>query len=284
MHDLTKDIKWVLDVWYKQYLGNNQLIQIIDSYYLSKIKADKTFVPICKELDLVICFFQHYIYAFEEFMTREFRDSVIRCGLVCERLVKRIAIAYNHPEILEFKNFEIKANKLMGLLDQTIPDIQFFIYRMKYVYSKRSQKGAHDTGAAGILVAKACIGEMPIAYMEYLDILEKIGISISAKSNLIDLVNSTVKVGTTMIIAKQGDPVKPEAVLISLYTQNFFSEPQSLAKIKDAFKKQGHNPPHATLCKALETLCKKKMLTKSQRGIYVQRMPPDKFFNKEITD
>jgi hypothetical protein len=283
--DLIVNVRWVLDVWQKQYLGHNQLTTIIENHYLSKMIAESgNFISTCKELDLVICFFQHYIYAFEEFMTREFRDSVIRCGLVCERLIKRIAVAFNHPEILQIKNFEDRANKLMSLMSPFIADIHFFINRIKYAYSKRTERGAHDTGAAGILVAKSCISEMPIAYMEYLDILEKIGLTIESKTELIDLVNSTVKVGTTMIIVKQGEPVKPESILISLYSQNYFAEPKSLSKIKETFKKQGHNPPHTSLCRAIELLCKQKMLTKSGRGIYVQRTPPDKFFNKEISD
>lgn len=49
-------------------------------------------------------------------MNRGFRDSVIRCGLVCERLVKRLAVADGHPEVLKILRFEDRANKVMSLL------------------------------------------------------------------------------------------------------------------------------------------------------------------------
>ncbi|MEM3581105.1 MAG: hypothetical protein QXH40_07225 [Candidatus Bathyarchaeia archaeon] len=279
---LLKELKWVLDVWSKQYLGNDRLTRIINDYYLTMLRKSEDKSVIYKELDLVICFFQHYIYAFEEFMTREFRDSVIRCGLICERLVKRLAMAGEHYEVLEIAKFEDKVNKLISLLSNRISDIHFLMNRMKYIYSQRSRKGAHDTGAAGILIAKACISEIPITYMEYLETLESIGYKIRAKKELIGIVNDTVKVSTTMIITREGEPAKPESVLLFMYQQNYFAQPRTFSEVDNSLKNQRYNFPKSSLCKALDNLCKKKILTKQKRGIYVQRMPPEKYFQKEI--
>jgi hypothetical protein len=281
---LIKDFKWVLDIWHKKYLGHDRLTQVINKYYLSALSSSQDKTTIYKEFDLVICFFQHYIYAFEEFMTREFRDSVIRCGLVSERLVNRLAVADKHPEVLELPKFEDRANKVMSLLSERIDDIHFLINRMKYAYSQRTKKGAHDTGVAGILIAKSCISEMPVAYMEYLTALERIGYKISSRDELITLVNETVSVGTTMIISERGDPIKPEQILISMYSQNYFATSRAFSEVKDALAKQGHNYPETTLWFALDELCKKKMLSRIRRGVYIQRMPPEKYFNKEIVD
>lgn len=281
---LIKDLKWVLDIWHKKYLGHDRLTQVIDKYYLSALPKSQDKVVIYKELDLVICFFQHYIYAFEEFMTREFRDAVIRCGLASERLVNRLAVADKHPEVLEILKFEDRANKVMSLLSEQIDEIQFLINRMKYAYSQRNKKGAHDTGAAGILIAKSCISEMPVAYMEYLSALEKIGYKISSRDDLITIVNETVSVGTTMIVSQRGEPVKPEQMLISMYSQNYFAAKKVFSEIKGALADQGHNYPKTTLWFALNELCKKKMLSKAGHGVYIQREPPEKYFNKEIVD
>lgn len=281
---LIKDLKWVLDIWHKKYLGHDRLTQVIDKYYLSALPKSQDKVVIYKELDLVICFFQHYIYAFEEFMTREFRDAVIRCGLASERLVNRLAVADKHPEVLEILKFEDRANKVMSLLSEQIDEIQFLINRMKYAYSQRNKKGAHDTGAAGILIAKSCISEMPVAYMEYLSALEKIGYNISSRDDLITIVNETVSVGTTMIVSQRGEPVKPEQMLISMYSQNYFAVKRTFSEIKGALAGQGHNYPKTTLWFALNELCKKKMLSKAGHGVYIQREPPEKYFNKEIVD
>ncbi len=281
---LARDIRWVLDVWDKEYLNNDLLTTIIEKNYLKNLQSNSECAKVCKELDLVICFFQHYIYAFEEFMTREFRDSVIRCGLICERLVKRLAIADGHPEIPLLPKFEDRAGRLTNFLSNQVKDIHFLTDRLKYVYSQRSHKGAHDTGAAGILIAKSCISQMPIAYMEYLEALEQIGFRVCTKDELIELVNSTVRVGTTMMVTRQGEPMKPETVLVSMYSQSYFAELKALSEIKEAFRKQGHNPPHTSLRRALDSLVKKKMLTKKARGSYIQRTPPDDFFNNEIAD
>lgn len=281
---LLNDLEWVLNIWSKNYLGHDELTKIIDNYYISSLPKCQNKTDVYKELDLVICFFQHYIYAFEEFMTREFRDSVIRCGLICERLVKRLAIAAAHPEVLQIKNFEDKVNKLMNLFSKKVPDFHFLANRMKYIYAQRSRRGAHDTGAAGILIAKSCISEIPIVYMEYLNTLEKIGYKITAKNELINLVNSTVKIGTTMIITKLGEPTKPEAVLTSLYSQGYFTVPRKFSEITKKLVNQGYNFPKASLWQALNKLCQKKMLIKKAYGQYVQRTPPEKYFSKEIVD
>lgn len=281
---LIADLEWVLDIWHKKYLGHDRLTQIIKKYYLSLLPISQNKTNVYKELDLVICFFQHYIYAFEEFMTREFRDSVIRCGLVSERLVNRLAVADHHPEVLEIKNFEDRANKMMSLLSERIENIHFLINRMKYAYSQRTKKGAHDTGAAGILIAKSCISEVPITYMDYLDALEKIGYKISSRDKLIDLVNETVKVGTTMIVVEIGKPTKPEPILISMYSQGYFSTERAFSEIKAALSGQGHNYPDTTTWFALDSMCKKKMISRIGHGIYIQREPPERYFSREIID
>jgi hypothetical protein len=155
---------------------------------------------------------------------------------------------------------------------------------LKYIYSQRTKKGAHDTGAAGILIAKSCISEMPTAYMEYLNALEKIGYKVNSRDELIALVNETVSIGTTMIIAERGEPVKPETVLISLYSQNYFATERTFVEIRDSLAKLQYHFPDSTLWKALDALCKNKMISRIRRGTYVQRTPPEKYFNKEIVD
>ncbi len=217
-------------------------------------------------------------------MTREFRDSVIRCGLVSERLVNRLAVADKHPEVLQLAKFEDRANKVMSLLSDRVDDIHFLINRMKYTYSQRTKKGAHDTGAAGILIAKSCISEIPVAYMEYLNALEKIGYKISSTDELITVVNETVSVGTTMIVSQRGEPVKPEHILTSIYSQNYFAKERAFSEVQAALAEQGHNYPKPTLWFALDDLCNKKMLSRLRRGVYIQREPPEKYFNKEIVD
>jgi hypothetical protein len=281
---LSMNFRRMLEAWSAKYLGKSDLLEIVGQNYLPHLSDSPTRVDIYRELDLVICFFQHYIYAFEEFMTREFRDSVIRCGLVCERLVKRIAVADNHPEVNTLFKFEDRANKLASLLSHRVPEIQFLVNRMKYIYSKRTEKGAHDTGAAGILVAKSCISEIPIAYMEYLDALEKIGFKICAKDDLIKLVNSTVEISTTMIVTKQGEPAKPESILTSMYSNSFFVQPRKLSEIQFILGEQGHNIPKPLLFKTLDGLCKKRMLLRKGRGFYVQRTPPSIYFASKIVE
>jgi hypothetical protein len=281
---LLENIRWMLNIWNKNYIGNNRLSQIIEKYYLSKSPTGPNKILLYKELDLVICFFQHYIYAFEEFMNRGFRDCVIRCGLICERFVKRLAVADNHREILEILKFEDRANRLMSLLEDRCDEMHFLIERMKSIYSKRTKRGAHDTGAAGMLVSKSCISQIPIAYMEYFNSLEKIGYSFWCKDELLSLVNSTVSIGTTLIVTKTGKPTTPESVLTSFYRQEYFASTRTFAEVQSVCKKTGYVFPKASLWSALNTLCRQKILTKPKRNCYVQRMPPKEYFAKELIE
>lgn len=281
---LFEDIRWVLNVWDKNYMGNKRLSQMIENHYLSKLLSVSDKKALYKELDLVICFFQHYIYAFEEFMNRGFRDCVIRCGLICERFVKRLAIAANHPEVLGIKNFEDRANKLTSLLENKCDEIQFLVNRMKDMYSKRSQKAAHDTGAAGMLISKSCVSQIPIAYMEYLDSLEKLDYKFLCKDELLSLINSTVSIGTTLIVTKAGEPTKPESVLMAMYRHNYFVKERTFADVEDTCKANHFTFPKTTLWKALNDLCEGKILTKPNRNCYVQRTPPEEYFKKELVE
>lgn len=120
--------------------------------------------------------------------------------------------------------------------------------------------------------------------MDYLNALERIGYVISSKDDLISLVNETVKVGTTMLIAERGELIKPEEILVSMYSQGFFSMEKPFIETKDALAKLHYHFPDSTLWKALDVLCKRKMIQRIRRGIYIQRTPPEKYFSKEIVD
>lgn len=282
---MLSDLRWVLNIWDKNYIGNNRLSQIIEKYYLAGLPSDTNKVSLYKELDLVICFFQHYIYAFEEFMNRGFRDSVIRCGLICERFVKRLAIATDHREVLEIQWFEGRANTVMSLLESQCDEIHFLVERMKSIYSKRTKRGAHDTGAAGMLISKSCISQIPIAYLEYLNSLEKIGYNFRCKEEILELVNSTVSIGTTLIVTHAGKPISPESILVSFYRQGYFASTRTFADVQSECIEAGYTFPRTTLWKALITLCEElKMLTRPERNSYIQRIPPEKYFSKELTE
>lgn len=120
--------------------------------------------------------------------------------------------------------------------------------------------------------------------MEYINVLEKIGYKITSKDNLIEIVNETVSVGTTMLVGEKGEPLKPEVVLISMYSQRFFESQQTFSDIKNFLVNKRYNFPDSTLWKALDSLCRKKMLQRLGRGSYIQRIPPEKYFSKQIVD
>jgi hypothetical protein len=277
---LLDRLNWVLGLWGKP-LASNTLAEIVRASYLNHITSDETSRPVIQKLDLIICFFHHYIYAFDEFMNRKFRHSVIRCGLVCERIIKRIAVA-SGTQTEQIIRFEDKVNKLKSVLEPTCSGIDHLSDLLQYVYHQRTKTGAHDYRAANALIAKSCITIAPTIYMLYLDTLGEIGFDIQQKENLLELVNSTISTGTSLIVTEEGKPVKAEQVLESLYKQRYFVSEVTLKDVENKLKTLTYSFPKPTLFKALAKLSGREQILLKKGKTYVQRLPPEEYYRKEI--
>src|SRR6266851_6466348 len=107
-------LNWVLSIWSKTF-ASETLSRILHTNFLDGITTEPSVTEqlnSLRRLDLAICFFHHYIYAFDELINRKFRNSVIRCGLICERIVKRLAVATDNRDILEHQKLEARINIL----------------------------------------------------------------------------------------------------------------------------------------------------------------------------
>ncbi len=276
----------VLSIWSKT-LASQKLSQIISSSYLSRLEEEtdnERIVQALRRIDLVICFFHHYIYAFDEFVNRKFRNSVIRCGLICERIVKRLALAANKQEVLEHPKFEARVNRLRSELEGSFPEAIDLSNFLQYVYRQRTAKGAHDTRAATALIAKSCMTTAPTIYLLYLEALGHVGHPIEPKDELLELVNSTIITGTRLVLAQEGQSIRPRQVLESLYKGEYFAAPRTLAEVRRYLSTLGYNFPNTTLFGALEGLSKKEEILMKDRGAYLHRIPPREYFKKEIID
>jgi hypothetical protein len=275
----------VLSVWNKT-LASESLSQILHTNYLDEINTTNSPDTIrrLRQVDLILCFFHHYIYAFDEFVNRRFRNSVIRCGLVCERIVKRIAVASEKPDVLQLPKFEDKINRLRSQLQArsgVMDDLANFLH---YVYRQRTLKGAHDTPAATALVAKSCMITAPNIYLLYLALLNDIGNTIEPANELVQLVNSTISTGTSLVVSQEGRPIKPAQVLESLYKTQYFKDPRTLADVETKLKDLGFAFPKPTLFHTLARLCAREGLLVKKKKTYVQRLPPEEYYRKEIVD
>ncbi len=275
----------ILSIWNKTLASANLskviLLNYIDS--LKRLSPAQAKTLVLREIDLIICFFHHYIYAFDEFLSRKFRNSVIRCGLICERVVKRLALASGAGN-LESLKFEDRVNRLRNTLEGksiAVPDLANFL---QYVYRQRTARGAHDTRAATALTAKACMTTAPIIYMLYLDTLDDIGYKIAQKGDLVELVNSTISTGTSIVVSQEGHPVKVSQVLESLYRHLYFQAPKTLPMIQTELAKLGYAFPRKTLSDALNRISGREGILLKDGRTYHQRVPTNEYFTKEIID
>jgi hypothetical protein len=279
-------VSWVLSIW-NRTLGSETLLEILkDSYFNPITTADNDSLALdrLRLLDLVICFFHHYIYALDEFMNRKFRNSVIRCGLICERIVKRLAVASSNPEVLTIPKFEDRVNKLRKVLEGRTDSASFLANFLQYIYSQRTHKGAHDTKVATAIIAKSCINEAPTIYLLYLNSVVQLGYGIPERDALLEFVNSTISVGTSLIVAQEGETVRPDLVLESFFKQLFFSQERTMGEVDAQLKKLGYSYPPTSLFKALQRLSRREgILTKAGKK-YAQRMPPPEYYKKELFD
>src|SRR6266487_192337 len=277
-------LNWVLSIWSKTF-ASETLSRILHENFVNRIRTETSTteqVTALRRLDLAICFFHHYIYAFDELINRRFRNSVIRCGLICERIVKRLAVATDNRNILEHQKLDARINILRTQLEEKFPKVNHLANFIQYVYGERTEKGAHDTKAASAIIAKSCITVTPNIYRLYLETLERVSYPISAKDDLIELVNSTITTGTSLVLAEEGQIVRPRQVLESLYRRQFFLKPESLAAVLKELARLGYNFPKATVFSTLNTMSGREGLLSKSKGKYFQRMPPEEFYKTEI--
>ncbi len=196
--------------------------------------------------------------------------------------MKRLAVASKNPTIVNIPKFEDRVNRLRNELASKCSGIDYLANHLQYIYHQRSITGAHDYRAANALIAKSCITISPTIYMLYLDALSELGFDILQKENLLELVNSTISTGTSLIVTQEGKPVKAEEVIESLYKQGYFVSEATLRTIEQKLRNLGYSFPKATLFKALARLSGREQILLKKGRTYIQRLPPEEFYKKEI--
>jgi hypothetical protein len=283
------EFKWVIEEWEK-VLGNKNLTKYLDTNYFRKLEdliEEENYDQvrgIARIIDLVSCFFQHYIYAFDDFMRRNHRNSIMRCGLICERFMNRLMLVLDHPELVlsDKKNikFENQVGKLQNDLQGNFEDIDFFCSTNRYIYGKRSKKSVHDTGVGGEILNKSIISLIPGLYRLYLDILELQGMKISERDDLERIMNDSIETKTTMLLSIEvGKPKAIDEVIRLAYRNGFFKEGKSLSDFMSYCQENRYNFPKTTTYNGLERACKgKEKLLYKRNGRYFERTPPSEFF------
>jgi len=243
----------VLSIWSKT-LASDRLAQILNFYYIDPLRVTSSSLQqtqLLRQIDLTTCFFHHYIYAFDEFLNRKFRNSVIRCGLICERIVKRLALGTGFVDALVIPKFEDQVNRLRSELNSKSDSVDDLSNFLQFVYRQRSARGAHDTKAATALTAKSCMTSTATIYMLYLTVLDAVAQKIEPKDELVDLVNSTISTGTSIVVSQEGHRVKPDKIIESLYRRQFFQTPRTVVEIQYELGRLGYTFPRQTISDAL---------------------------------
>jgi len=180
--------------------------------------------------------------------------------------------------------FEDRVNKMKSELEGEFPEIIDLAAFVQYAYRQRTIKGAHDTKAANAIIAKNCINAAPNIYFLYLQTLNYLGEAIEPKDELVELVNSTITIGTRLVLGKEGHSIKSKQVLEALYRERYFSLAKTLAEIQEHLSKLGYNFPKTTLFEMLNAMSGREGSLSKEKGKYVQRTPPEEFYRKEIID
>ncbi|SRR6266566_225528 len=276
----------ILSIWSK-ILASDKLAQILNFYYIGPVMSTSDSLQqtrLLRQIDLTTCFFHHYIYAFDEFVNRKFRNSVIRCGLICERIVKRLALGTGFADALAIPKFEDQVNRLRSELNSKSDSVDDLSNFLQYVYRQRSARGAHDTKAATALTSKSCMTTTATIYMLYLNVLDEVAHKIEPKDELVDLVNSTISTGTSIVVSQEGHRVRPSKIVESLYRRQFFQMPRTVVQIQDELGRLGYTFPRQTVSDALYRLSEREGILSKKGKTYVQRQPTTEYFKKEIID
>lgn len=286
---ILTDFKWILEEWEK-VLGNDNLTEYLKKGYIRELEDNikrenyENARAISAVIDLISCFFQHYIYAFDDFIRRGYRNAIMRCGLICERFMNRLMLISGHRELIssDKKNikFESQVGRLQDELNGKIGDIDYFCSANRHIYDKRTKKSVHDIGVGGEILTKSIISLIPNLYRLYLDILEHFGIKIVDRYSLEEIVNNTILTKTSMNLSiKSGIAKSIDEVIRSAYRNGFFEGGKSLKNFKKFCENSRYNFPPSTVYDGLKRACegKSKFLYKKNKQ-YSERVPPSEYF------
>jgi len=260
------------------------LNQVVKNINVAKLEGDvDSQEKNLRLLYLIISPLEHYMISLEEMKVESFRDAVIRCGIVCERLVNKLLfeICYKDSDMNKFSN---NVGILQRELEQRkVTSVKYFCGSMSEIYDIRNTRGPHDVPCAEEIEAKFCIASMPLIYSRYMDILEFLGYDLKGiRDDLVSLANEIIIIGTLLpTVGKKGKGLKTGDVLIDLYRQGFFSKPREFSEIENRLMELGYNIDKSTLSHALVGLCEKGVLHRSGKRRhfkYSQKMPSTEYF------
>ena len=234
-------------------------------------------------LYLVLAPLEHYMIGLEEMKAGSFRDTVTRCGIVCERIVNSLLLEIASENFSQAR-FNDKAGKLQNeLCKRKITFAKYFCDRLSGIYNIRSTRGPHDVPCAKEIEAKDCIASMPLIYSRYLDILESQGYDLGKiRNDLTSFANDIVIFSTLLpTVGRGGKKPLISDILIDLYRQGFFSKSKIFSKIEGKLNEIGYNFSKDSISHALAALCKKGILHRSgtrRNYMYSQKIPPTEYF------
>jgi hypothetical protein len=238
-------------------------------------------------MDIVLSPLEHYMIGLEELKRKSFRGVVIRCGMVCERIVNRLLYQLNAKGLLETGKFNDKIGWLQNQLSgRGIIFAEDFCSRLSGIYNIRNRRGPHDVPCADEIEAKDCVASMPLCYSRYLSIIESFGFDLDQiKDDMTNFVNDIVRLGTPLP-APEGTGKVPRIVdvLVNLYGQGFFSTPKELKDVKNRMKQLGYDFRVSSIQNSLNSLCVKKGILRRSgtkgKYKYSQKIPPEVYFDK----
>jgi len=282
--ELAGKLEHVLNLWEK-FLSNNEAFDMLEPLIknLKSGENTKLLETTSRNLDLLITPFEHYMLALEEFKHPSFRDSTTRCGIVIERMLKRL-----WPIITNGTIPETKVENQIGILQKhatetlQLQDAEDICNLMKGIYHTRDRKGPHDVPAAEEMDAKYCISSIPRVYHFYLQIAENKYPEIRPYgTSLRQLANSILTIKPAIVTGKKGEKPIAEDAILMLYKNGFFKDRVTFSEIVGKLEQLELSFPRSTIMNTLKRLHKEGVLTRegSKRNyMFMQRIRPEDYF------
>ncbi len=285
---ILSDVQSVVSEW-DSLLGTTTLSLILSMIIqeTAVTKDDAIELKHLKLLDFLLGPLEYYMIALEEMKSTSHRDTVTRCGMVCERITNKLLIELGASDLANNKvKFANKIGRLQNELSKRgITFSQDFCATMTGIYNIRSYKGPHDVPAAEEIEAKHCVGTIPMLYSRYLEILILIGYDISSfDEDLNVFVNNLISFGTILpTVGKGGTTPQIGEIIMDLYRQGFFAMKRTVKEVVNKFDALGYGFPRSSIHNALNRLMGKILNRSGRRGnyTYIQRIPPAIYFGEK---
>ena len=290
---LADRLNETIEDW-ERMMGGSNSIQNKSQKYVEAIRTGDR--ESGRKLYLFLSPIFFFVLVLHKVTHKAWRDTVAYCGIFCERIVRNLLSEYDRMTVSTLSE-QLKGAKLEDRNGRLKSEFEKrgFAYAsdlhgsLQRIYFMRNRRGPHDVQPPEPVQAKICLTECLPVYVDYLNALDNIGLSLESESEgFIEIFSSTTSIMPNLLFGEEQGTVSPKQIIKdSLYREGFFEGGKSMPEVRAELERRRYNYDIGTVSNILKSLCQGKdpvLTRKKERGLfsYFEKIPPSEYFRGSV--